>query len=323
MCNSYDRSSALRYKHGLVGYAVYCRMLELCSNSPNGRLKYDVSAVAWDLRDDLATTRLIDSVVRDFDLFILGDDGYVEDAFCPSSVYLQRQKEQEIKAARSAAGKKGAATRAANKAKKEAASTLSEQTNAPEQNPTESQTTLNDGESQKKKTSDGDLSQNEYYRYQNNAPLASYDAEKLEKVKAAWNEVYAGVRGQKQTWLVPPQTIVETFRNVSAEFSVDDFRDAFQMARKDSQITWRFGSAVKQVGFLLGKIETEKNAQIQKQREQDERDGIDRTSQAYKENLAALERMWEEGTVDPENPNRLLKDRPKTIQQKIEEEIGW
>ena len=66
------RSAALRSKLGARGYGIYCPILEEMANQCAEYLRCDLKTLAWILR---ASEKMIESVIKDFDLFELTPDG--------------------------------------------------------------------------------------------------------------------------------------------------------------------------------------------------------------------------------------------------------
>lgn len=64
----------LRLAHGAAGYGVYFMLLERLRDSPDYQAVTDYDILAYDLRED---PKLIRSVIEDFGLFTLSDDGRV------------------------------------------------------------------------------------------------------------------------------------------------------------------------------------------------------------------------------------------------------
>lgn len=62
----------LRLAHGAAGYGVYFMLLERLRESPDYQAEIDYDVLAYDLRE---SPELIRSVIEDFGLFIIADDG--------------------------------------------------------------------------------------------------------------------------------------------------------------------------------------------------------------------------------------------------------
>lgn len=95
----------LRMKHGAAGYGVYFMILERMREEANYMSAKDYNMIAFDLRVDAA---LVKSVVEDFGLFTFTDDGK---CFYSESFNSRMEVKDTSAAKRSAAGKKGMATR--------------------------------------------------------------------------------------------------------------------------------------------------------------------------------------------------------------------
>ena len=67
-----DKLIRLRMRHKAAGYGVYFMILERLREEPEYTSVKDYNMIAFDLREDAS---LIKSVVEDFGLFVLTDDG--------------------------------------------------------------------------------------------------------------------------------------------------------------------------------------------------------------------------------------------------------
>lgn len=95
-----NRIIALRMRHGWAGYGLFWALVEKLRDSSDYRLAADFDALAYDLRTE---SDLLRSIVSDFGLFALDDDGRF------SSPSLLRR--MEIKDDRSARSREAALTR--------------------------------------------------------------------------------------------------------------------------------------------------------------------------------------------------------------------
>lgn len=95
----------LRMKHGAAGYGVYFMILERMREEANYMSAKDYNMIAFDLRVDAA---LVKSVVEDFGLFVFTSSG---EYFYSESFNSRMEVKDTSAAKRSAAGKKGMATR--------------------------------------------------------------------------------------------------------------------------------------------------------------------------------------------------------------------
>lgn len=96
----------LRMKHGAAGYGVYFMLLERMREETNYMCATDYNMIAFDFRVDAS---LIQSVVEDFGLFAITDDGN----FFYSESFMHRMKAKDtVSKARSEAGRKGAIAKA-------------------------------------------------------------------------------------------------------------------------------------------------------------------------------------------------------------------
>ena len=95
----------LRMKQGAAGYGVYFMILERLREEADYMSAKDYNMIAFDLRVDAA---IVKSVVEDFGLFTFTDDGK---CFYSESFTRRMEVKDTSAAKRSAAGKKGMATR--------------------------------------------------------------------------------------------------------------------------------------------------------------------------------------------------------------------
>lgn len=92
----------LRMEHGCTGYGVYYMLLERLRMSEDYRCTLDYKVLAFDLRCDES---LIESVICDFGLFEIGEDGLTFSS-CEMNEYMrfmEERKQKRIEAARKAA----------------------------------------------------------------------------------------------------------------------------------------------------------------------------------------------------------------------------
>lgn len=109
-CFSHDSNArndtkviALRMKHGAAGYGVYFMLLERLREEADYKSETDYTSISFDLSVD---AELVRSVVEDFGLFKLSDDGKY---FHSESFDARMQARDRIREKRSEAGKKGGA----------------------------------------------------------------------------------------------------------------------------------------------------------------------------------------------------------------------
>lgn len=250
----------LRYALNMLGYAVYMRLVELCGAAPDKRLRYDVKALAWEMRVEEKT---VESVVRDFGLFVVGD-GYIEDAHNKSEATILAEKKEALSVKRSIAGLKGAQTKAHKKVDAE----IDEQVVAKEM-PLLKCVEKTESAAPKKAP--------EVYQTFEDCEVVFDDTpvdpaivetrEKLEVVRNAWNETFKGTRRLAQ-WLDPPADVWHEFSESIKYHEVQDFVDAFKEARKDARFSWTFRIAIKDknVTMLCGRTEL---AEQQKKNEEE------------------------------------------------------
>lgn len=254
--DSFAVTTQLRYELGLVGYAVYVRLCELCASAPSRRLAFDAKAIAWDLRTEEET---VEKVVKGFGLFVIGEDGFIEDVNNKSELAKIAEKKAEISAKRSLAGKKGALARAAKKAAQTEASSV----------------TNNQTENVRKKEVKEEVAP---VLNINGDPIESsggmFDPEiveihdKLEQVKAEWNRIFGETR-RKVNWMFCPPTVHQDFVESLKYHPVQDFIDAFEEAFEDKKFSWTFGAAIreKNVTMLIGRADLKKEQKTEKEEE--------------------------------------------------------
>ena len=103
----------IRMKHGDIGYAIYFYILEDMRYAKDFMLATDYEALAFDNHVD---SKILQSVVEDFGLFEKTEDGQ----YFYSESFLRRMKKvSSYSEKRSAAGRKGAAARWGDRAKKD------------------------------------------------------------------------------------------------------------------------------------------------------------------------------------------------------------
>lgn len=84
----------LRMKHGVCGYGIYFMLLERLRDEADLTSALDYNMIAYDLR---VPEKLVESVIKDFDLFTITDDGrFYSESF---NERLNTIKQQRAKAA--------------------------------------------------------------------------------------------------------------------------------------------------------------------------------------------------------------------------------
>lgn len=246
MNERFNGAIRLRRLHGMRGYGIYSRIVELCASAPEKKLRYDLDDLAFDIRDEKS---LIKSIVEDFGLFIIEGDS-IEDVYARSPEALERERQALIHANRCAAARRAAQTR---RERREAAQT--------EERPTEINATTNgnaNGEEKSKEerarlpeTTYGEVAPN------SNSPFPATNprderadasqtaiAERFNRIKETWNDVFKGThRTMRNT--MPDEITWLNFRNSSQFYTDQDYRDAFVQARRDKKFAWQFRDAVK------------------------------------------------------------------------------
>ena len=51
MTDRYNGANRLRRLHGMRGYGIYCRIVELCASAPGKKLRYDLDDLVYDMRE--------------------------------------------------------------------------------------------------------------------------------------------------------------------------------------------------------------------------------------------------------------------------------
>lgn len=131
----------LRMRHGMEGYGVYFAILERLRMEGDYQSQADYDMIAFDLRCD---AELVRSVVEDFGLFQLADDGQT---FYSDSFNRRMTLKDDITKKRSESGRRGASNRWQAKDKNEAAETA--ETAGKDEKDDETEATENAGKSPK------------------------------------------------------------------------------------------------------------------------------------------------------------------------------
>lgn len=100
-----DKIIRLRIEHGAAGYGVYFMLLERLREERNYVSNCDYSKIAYDLRVE---ADLVQSVVEDYDLFSLTEDG---NGFYSESFSARMKIKDDVKSKRAEVGRKGLAKR--------------------------------------------------------------------------------------------------------------------------------------------------------------------------------------------------------------------
>lgn len=100
-----EKIIALRIKYDWKGYGLYWAIIEKLRESKCYKLSVDYNLLSYDLRCDAG---IIKSIINDFGLFILTDDGKY---FYSKSLCERMKSLDELRAKRSEAGKRGNAKR--------------------------------------------------------------------------------------------------------------------------------------------------------------------------------------------------------------------
>ncbi len=125
-----EKLLSVRMKYGMEGYGIYWALLEKLRDDPEYMLQTDYALIAWDLHVKEETIR---SVVEDFGLFTITDDGH----FYSERMLQDMKNWSAIKVARSEAGKKSADARSSRKTETSVQQVLSNCSTSVEQKPAE------------------------------------------------------------------------------------------------------------------------------------------------------------------------------------------
>lgn len=107
MTERYNGANRVRRLHGMRGYGIYCRLVELCESAPGKKLRYDLDDLVYDMREK---RELVREIVEDYGLFVVEGE-FLEDVYARSPEAIERERQNQIRANRSAAAKKAAQTR--------------------------------------------------------------------------------------------------------------------------------------------------------------------------------------------------------------------
>lgn len=107
----------LRIAHGAAGYGVYYMLMERLRQSDTYECEYDIDVLSFDLRE---SENLIESVIEDFNLFEVFEDGSVR-KFRNKALSAQMQRMEEQRIRRQEAARRAAAARWEAVRRKEAA----------------------------------------------------------------------------------------------------------------------------------------------------------------------------------------------------------
>lgn len=250
----YVAAAKIRCNFGMRGYGVYCAIVGLIDANPERRLKYDLAAFAWELREE---QDYIKKIVEDSGLFLF-DDGNILDAFLKTPEYQERERQEQARLRRSESAKKAAATR---KAKKEAAE-ASRQPNFLETPP--HAVVVKDVVTPTPATAVQTATQEEDDFNWDDLPSYSADSsaiqsgdkqqsvfdkecyKRFEDIRAYWNEVFIkSGRPSRAFHDLEPSSVIknellETFR----QYSNEDIKRAFDYAAKQEFI-WQFYFTIK------------------------------------------------------------------------------
>ena len=257
----YNGTVRLRRQHGMRGYGIYCRIIELIQSSPDGRIAYDVDDLVYDMREE---SNLIKEVVESYGLFDIVD-GNLEDPYSKTPEAIAEAIEKQKHTNRSNAAKKAAATR---RARREAEKKQRERETAPEF------PTMSDAPLAVPERTDADLSQkqepfNPTIEDGEIDELADRDpqSELFDKVRDAWNKAFERTYRVNRD-LAPSAVCWQNFSESSKIYALQDFIDAFSAARRD-KFAWQFKDALKPANMqrLLSQAEIERQAEANKRKQ--------------------------------------------------------
>lgn len=222
----------LERAHGLAGYAVYFKIREFLAarGDDDGALALDVDVLTVATRCDDAA--LVESVVRNFELFEVYDDGRFH---CPEQTEALRAR-QRVAAACSEAGKRGR-----GRPRKTPATGLNRPADAPEHGAASSAPST-----QKNNCTPpifDDWSVDDFFPLDERGEPVVDAAQKIEAVRKIWNEEAPPKRQTRI--LIPGNTPTGAAALQTADlFAPDEIRDAFRAAIA-SDWGWTFKDAVK------------------------------------------------------------------------------
>ena len=222
----------LERAHGLAGYAVYFKIREFLAarGDDDGALALDVDVLTVATRCDDAA--LVESVVRNFGLFEIYDDGRF---FCPEQTEALRAR-QRVAAACSEAGKRGR-----GRPRKTPATGPSRPADAPATLPLASESS---GPSESRTPPFLDGYDDAEIIVDSNGEIVVDAAQKIESVRKIWNE--EAPPAKKTRIMIPGNTPTGSDALETANlFAPDEIRDAFRAALDDQCFPWTFKDAVK------------------------------------------------------------------------------
>lgn len=244
----------LERAHGLAGYAVYFKIREFLAarGDDDGALALDVDVLTVATRCDDAA--LIESVVRNFGLFEIYDDGRF---FCPEQTEALRAR-QRVAAACSEAGKRGR-----GRPRKTPATGPSRPADAPATPPLTSEPPSLSETCTPQFFDDCD---NAEIIVDSNGEIVVDAAQKIESVRKIWNEEAPPKRQTRI--LIPGNTPTGAAALQTAGlFAPDEIRDAFRAAIA-SDWGWTFKDAVKPEN--IERLRAQKDAKQNKRENDDE-----------------------------------------------------
>ena len=215
--NAFVRTLALRKDKKMRGYGVYLRIVELCNESPDGRLTFSYAEIAWDMRERVD---FVQSVIENYGLFHIKDGaimvsaegdnvGIEKPTTTPSTVITPEQKPTP--------------------------SVVGVDKPQPPQSPQPKAE-----ETKPWRASDLKLGPRNYAPYK--------------RLKARWNEL-APEPGRAVRTELPTSDVYETLEDTLKEFSEGEVAQALAIAAKDASWNWQLEHALraKNVRMLLSR----------------------------------------------------------------------
>jgi hypothetical protein len=236
MTDRYNGATRLRRLYGMRGYGVYCRVVELVLSAPNKKLRYDLDDLVFDIREDRDFIR---AIVEDFELFVIDGD-YIEDVYSRSPEAIERERQAQIHANRSAAAKKAAQTR--RERKQAALALLQEQEQ--EQEERKETPTVDENDARPEPVEDVVIEDAAPEDDENDDDDGRDKLSKrFDKVKMEWNRIFKGSR-RMATYLTPDAVTWHNFQESSVFFTDADYVDAFEQAKLE-QFPWQLRDVLK------------------------------------------------------------------------------
>lgn len=302
MTDRYNGANRLRRLHGMRGYGIYCRIVELCASAPGKKLRYDLDDLVYDMREK---RELVKEIVENYGLFVQEGE-FIEDVYARSPEALERERQEQIRAQRSAAAKKAAQTRRERRDAENKKNAAQQQTlileHAPKSEEGEEKASDDENEPEhareehesRPRILSPTLEQTaQYSASTSSAPITPLVpganenvctpnvetstrfadralSDRFDRIKDSWNRTFRGTRRMVH-YLNPDQMTWRNFTESASFYTDEDFLDAFDQARKDAKFTWQFRDVLKPSNMqrLLSEVEAKKL------REKEEEEALD------------------------------------------------